>query len=173
MNKPHPDRQKALFHLNCAIQLNPHFTEAIEMRTQLSGHEATAVDNSTIRYFLKKQVLADRANGTTMPSVPFVVPIEPTSRDDKSATTKPALQAQADAAPTTQPVAEVPTTQPVAVVPTTQPSQEVKSPADDDKAKVVPTVVTDADLTPLVGDEDDNELDDSSDPALPGGPNED
>ena len=38
MNKPHPDRNKALFHLNCAIHLNPKFTEAMEMRAQTHRH---------------------------------------------------------------------------------------------------------------------------------------
>ncbi|HET6251525.1 MAG TPA: secretin and TonB N-terminal domain-containing protein [Tepidisphaeraceae bacterium] len=61
MNKPAPDREKALFHLNCAINLNPLFAEAIELRSQVSGREMQAMDNSTIRSFVKRQILAERA----------------------------------------------------------------------------------------------------------------
>jgi type IV pilus assembly protein PilQ len=160
MNKPHPDRQKALFHLNCAIQLNPKFAEAIEMRSQISGTEMTAVDNSTIRHFVKNQIMAERANPTTMPSHPQFVPIEATRNDFPNQGTpgaKPAMQTQAEApatqptvaqgptddlqvaaAPTTQPVAQAPTTQPVASAPTTQPSPDVVN----------------ADVEPILDDED-------------------
>jgi type IV pilus assembly protein PilQ len=152
MNKPHPDRQKALFHLNCAIQLNPKFTEAIEMRAQISGHEMTAVDNSTIRHFVRNQIMAERANPTTMPSVPRFVPIEASGNDlpkGAAPTAKSAMQAQNDG-PTTQPaMAEGPTTQPaVAEVPTTQPVT-----AQGPTTQPSPDVVN-ADVDPILDDED-------------------
>ena len=63
MNKPHPNRKVALWHLNCAIHLNPMFSEAMELRAQITGKEMTATDDSTIRSFVRKQVLMDRSNG--------------------------------------------------------------------------------------------------------------
>jgi type IV pilus assembly protein PilQ len=156
MNKPHPDRQKALFHLNCAIQLNPKFTEAIEMRTQLTGHEATAVDNSTIRYFVRNQIMAERVRGAaTMPSTPQFVPIDPGAMAPDKAPTKTAMQAQAEAAPTTQPVAFDPTTPPVAFAPTTQPTTSVPT---------TQPIVTGVDTTPIIEEPGDI---DNFDPGMP------
>lgn len=132
MNKPHPNRNNALFNLNCAIYLNPKFVEAIDLRSQIQGHDAEATDNSSIRYFVRDQILAERARGaTTMPSEPSAVPITPSSKADEKMPpkAKPAMQEQADAddatgaAPTTQPsgtqTAKAPTTQP-----TDQPTAE-------------------------------------------------
>jgi len=84
MNKPHPNRQIALWHLNCAINLNPMFTEAMELRVQITGKEVTATDDSAIRSFVRKQVLADRANPTAEEPRPAVVPIDVASNRDNS-----------------------------------------------------------------------------------------
>ena len=92
-NKPNPNRQKVLWHLNCATNLNPTFLEAIELKQKVSGKEVTAVDNSSIRTFVRQQILLDP-------------PLPP-----------------AAVVPSTQPVAAAPATQPVAVAPTTQPSE--------------------------------------------------
>jgi hypothetical protein len=46
--KPNPDRKRALWHLDCATNLNPKFAEAIELKAQLTGEEVTSVDNSSI-----------------------------------------------------------------------------------------------------------------------------
>jgi type IV pilus assembly protein PilQ len=62
MNLPHGDRQRAMFDLNCAINLNPHLSEAIDLRAEVSGREMRALDNSTIRDFVQKQILIDRAH---------------------------------------------------------------------------------------------------------------
>jgi type IV pilus assembly protein PilQ len=69
MKKPNPNREVALWHLNSATNLNPTFLEAIKMKEQLTGVELTASDNSSIRGFLRKQLLADPARPTTMPVV--------------------------------------------------------------------------------------------------------
>ena len=132
MNKPHPNRNNALFNLNCAIYLNPKFVEALDLRSQIQGHDAEATDNSSIRYFVRDQILAERARGaTTMPSEPSAVPITPSSKADEKLPqkAKPAMHEQADAddatgaAPTNQPsetqTAKAPTTQP-----TDQPTAE-------------------------------------------------
>ena len=67
--KANPDRKKALWHLDCATNLNPKFLEAIEMKQRLSGRVLTAVDNSAVRSFVKDMVLQDRG-----PASPAVVP---------------------------------------------------------------------------------------------------
>ena len=59
---------KALWHLNCATNLNPKFSEAMELRSQITGSEMTATDNSMIRSFVRKQIMNDRANPTTLPA---------------------------------------------------------------------------------------------------------
>ena len=67
MNKPHPDRQKALFDLNCANNLNPTFLEAIDLKEQITGKEITTVDNSTVHSFVRRQILAERMGRTSVP----------------------------------------------------------------------------------------------------------
>jgi type IV pilus assembly protein PilQ len=137
MNKPNPDRQKALWHLDCATNLNPSFLEAIKMKERLSGHEVTTVDNSTSRDFVKRMILADRserrADASVQPSVTLTV-----GNRNQQASASPA---PITAAPTTQPpqpsllsrllfgtaqsgtTAANATPEPtVAAVPTTQPS---------------------------------------------------
>ena len=149
MNKPHPNRQIALWHLNCAIHLNPMFSEAMELRAQITGKELTATDNSTIRSFVRKQVMEDRVNGKGEAPPAAVVPIEAapvtqttdkTKKSPKSEPTakidEPTTQPAVAETPTTPPaVAETPTTQPaVAETPTTQPAVAV----DDSKPTTQP-----------------------------------
>ena len=75
MAKPNPDRQKALWHLNCATNLNPKFIEAIDLKSQVTGREATAVNGSSIRSFVKERILADERSGVQLPSEgPTTVP---------------------------------------------------------------------------------------------------
>jgi type IV pilus assembly protein PilQ len=110
MKKPNPNRQRALWHLNCATNLNPKFVEAIHMKEMLTGHQVTAVDNSLIREFVTKAVLADRA------AAPATQPVlEQTAPGVDGPTTR---TAKVDAPATTQPVAstvKTPTTRPVAM----------------------------------------------------------
>jgi type IV pilus assembly protein PilQ len=84
LNKPNPDRKKAMWHLNCATNLNPKFVEAIDLKQKISGKEVTTADNSSIRNFVRQQIMTDRAPAA------IVVPV----------------------APATQPTAGSPTTQP-------------------------------------------------------------
>jgi type IV pilus assembly protein PilQ len=129
MNKPHPNRHLALWHLNCAINLNPMFSEAIELRTQITGKELTATDDSTIRSFVKRQILAERANPTTEPATSPEVPIDASTAnkadDNKARAAAPATQpapVAAGNAPATQPaVADV---MPVDLAPATQPATD-------------------------------------------------
>jgi type IV pilus assembly protein PilQ len=78
MNKPNPDVNKAIWHLDCATNLNPKFSEAIEMKEKLTGKQVTDVDNSTIRSFVSRAILEDTAPPTTVPSA--VVPDLPATR---------------------------------------------------------------------------------------------
>ena len=60
-NKPNPDRQKVLWHLNCATNLNPTFPEAIDLKAKVTGREVTSADNSSIRDVRAAADPADRA----------------------------------------------------------------------------------------------------------------
>lgn len=109
LNKPQPNRKKALWHLNCATNLNPKFLEAIELKENLTGKEVTAADNSTIRHFVKERILAERlAAPTTLPAEAIEFEVEPVEPN------QPTVRQET---PTTQPVAVSPTTQPVAEAP--------------------------------------------------------
>lgn len=68
MNKPRPDRQKALWNLNAATNLNPQLLEAIRLKEQLTGQEITASDASGIHSFVRQAILLDRETPTTQPS---------------------------------------------------------------------------------------------------------
>jgi type IV pilus assembly protein PilQ len=70
MKKRRPNLNLALWHLNCAINLNPKFLEAIEMKEKITGKEVTDVDNSAIRGFVRQEILKDSETGTatTKPS---------------------------------------------------------------------------------------------------------
>jgi type IV pilus assembly protein PilQ len=130
MAKPKPNRGAAKWHLDAAINLNPHFAEAMKLREELSGYELTAADGSTIRGFVRRAILND--------VVPSTQP-----------TTAPVIQAEA---PATQPftfgdaTAEAPATQPseemTAENPTTQPTEEVSVEAPMDEVISVPTEET-------------------------------
>jgi hypothetical protein len=67
LNKPNPNNQKALWHLDCATNLNPKFIEAIDLKQKVTGREVTTVDNSSIRTFVRDMVLADRPAGAVPP----------------------------------------------------------------------------------------------------------
>ncbi len=105
MSKDNPNRKTALWHLNCATNLNPKMLEAIEMKQELTGREVTTSDGSSVRHFVRRMMLEDVAPApATRPS---------THPADVTVSIAPATQPVAAAAPTTQPL--------VAVAPTTQP----------------------------------------------------
>jgi type IV pilus assembly protein PilQ len=68
MSKPNPDVGLAVWHLDCAINLNPTFSEALNLRAKLTGREVMDVDNSAIRRFVRDQIIADTRTPTTGPS---------------------------------------------------------------------------------------------------------
>jgi type IV pilus assembly protein PilQ len=141
MNKSNPNRSRALWHLDCATNLNPAFAEAIQMKEELSGKTVMSAENSTIRGFVRRQVMAERrARAATMPtgdldlSSADSVSSAATTQPSDGATTQPTQPSLADLADLQ---AMVPATQPVSGsesvsiddemgggLPTTNPSDE-------------------------------------------------
>jgi len=66
--KPNPNMQLVLWHLNCAINLNPKFIEAIDLKEKITGRQVTDVDNSAIRGFVRQQIMSESTRPATMPS---------------------------------------------------------------------------------------------------------
>jgi hypothetical protein len=125
MNKPNPDRGKALWHLDRATNLNPTFAEAITMKEELSGVSVTSAENSTIRGFVRRQIIAERrAHAATMPSsVLDLSGIDNSSSEGVVATTQPS-----DGAATQPSLADL-----EAMIPATQPLEGSESASIDDQ----------------------------------------
>jgi type IV pilus assembly protein PilQ len=107
-------KDSAIWWLNCAMNLNPKFTEAIDMKEELTGKVLTQADNSSIRTFLRKEMLMERPSGAA--PVPASVPI------DVPRSTAPSTRTNA---PSTQPIIDAAATK--SQSPATQPSQTVAS----------------------------------------------
>lgn len=140
LNKPEPNRKKALWHLDCATNLNPQFIEAINLKQELTGRELSYADKSTIRDFVKQQIMAEREQ------TPATQPVEPVLIEDAAAVV-PATQPVAEVLatqPTEQVVAEIPTTQPVAEETTSEPMEEVTAAEELELSPVEAAVVEDA-----------------------------
>lgn len=146
MKKPNPDTEKALWHLNCATNLNPKFLEAIKLKESITGQTISESDNSSMRGFLRKQVLAERDNPVPAMNQPRRTPIDKTEPTTKPAMEPVSLEPETLREPTTQPVASVETNavvvEEVAVevdaIPATQPTVEMK-----DESSTVVTVLED------------------------------
>lgn len=80
LNKPAADRNRAMFFLEAATNLNPKFREAIMLKEEQNGRILTTSDNSSIRSFLKRQILADRERPAPA-TLPSSVPISVTPRN--------------------------------------------------------------------------------------------
>jgi hypothetical protein len=75
LNKPNPNMSLVRWHLDCATNLNPQFLEAILLKEKVTGQVVTTVDNSSIRSFVRKQILGEQARASLRP------PEEPTQQD--------------------------------------------------------------------------------------------
>jgi type IV pilus assembly protein PilQ len=124
MNKSRPNRGKALWHLDSATNLNPKFHEAIQMKQELTGKELSSVDNSTIRSFVRRQIMQDRAAATQRTSNDGGVTdsdwCEPVAGESSSPSTQPsdlASVSSTDSAAAVQPMFDE-----SAFSPATQPS---------------------------------------------------
>ena len=131
MDKPNPDRCKALWHLDCALNLNPKFLEAIDLKEQITGKTVTDVDNSIIRKLVLNQVLVDKLNPPATENLPRIVPVPSTqhvSEVPMEATTQPAVAVGPATAPSTRPTFAKAQTTP-ATQPTADADDEDQSPA--------------------------------------------
>jgi type IV pilus assembly protein PilQ len=105
MRKEQPDRQKALWYLDSAINLNPRFLEAIQMKQDLTGQVLSTADNSSIRSFVTRAILADnysplQPQQPTQREVPIdPAPIQPPAPAPQTSTINP---------PTPNPSTELP-----------------------------------------------------------------
>jgi type IV pilus assembly protein PilQ len=158
MAKPKPSRSKAIWELNCAINLNPQYIEAINMRQELTGKEIAGSDFSSIRTFVKKSMLVDKAAPTTQAfnsdattdETASATDHDPQQQDSQVAAATPTTQpqsneavAQADATAdsqqplnsTDQSAVSSPVTE-LAAAPTTKPASQ-PSMADDQKKQPV------------------------------------
>jgi len=99
LKKPNPNNQKVLWHLDCATNLNPTFLEAMELKQKTTGREVSTSDNSSIRSFVQRMVLADTPGASTVP---------PTNRieDKKSPAAKPSNPSADATDKTTEPTDE-------------------------------------------------------------------
>lgn len=98
-----PDRSKAMFFLNCATNLNPKFREAILMKEDLTGQILTSSDNSSVRSFIRRQILADRARPAPA-TLPSSVPITATvPNNPPTIPAQPAMLQTRVESPVTQP----------------------------------------------------------------------
>jgi hypothetical protein len=101
LKKPNANHDKVLWHLNCSTNLNPKFLEAIKLKEQMNGEVLAQSDNSSIRSFVRRQVIADR--DIVPERQPRSTPIE---RKDFEPSTRPAASDVASpATPSTQPTA--------------------------------------------------------------------
>jgi type IV pilus assembly protein PilQ len=124
MNKPKPNVNKALWHLDCAINLNRSFAEAMDMKEKLSGKQVVQTDNDAIRTFVRRAIMADTAPlPTTLPST-ILDAIGAPRHNEPTASVSATTQPTAAAGPSTRPaLAQSPTTQPtVALSPATRPA---------------------------------------------------
>lgn len=91
-NKPNADRKKVLWYLDCATNLNPKFLEAIDMKARITGREVASVDNSSIREFLRNEMLLEHpAQPSSRPAAP-VLPMAPATKPVADATTAPSTR---------------------------------------------------------------------------------
>ncbi len=66
MAKPTPNKRRALWHLDIALNLNPKFLEAIDLKEKVSGKVVTSVDHSSIRSFVRDAILDDTSGSVAL-----------------------------------------------------------------------------------------------------------
>lgn len=99
LSGPTPNNQKALWHLDCATNLNPKFIEAIELKQRVTGKEVTTVDNSGVRGFVRRAILSDKGvlptPRTEDPAKP-ATPLTPSADASKAESSGPEAVAQGE-----------------------------------------------------------------------------
>ena len=58
-SKKYYDRDRAMWYLDCATNLNPGFSEALVMKQKISGEQMLESDNSSMRHFLADLVMEE------------------------------------------------------------------------------------------------------------------
>ncbi|HEY0009615.1 MAG TPA: secretin and TonB N-terminal domain-containing protein [Tepidisphaeraceae bacterium] len=144
MKKPSPDHGRMLWHLDCATNLNPNFLEAIKLKEQLSGQTLSETDGSSMRGFLRRQVMSDQVRGLAAPVQPRSTPIErsevPATQPVDAGTTQPATDQPAD-----QPVNEANT---LVMPPAQSADATFEAPTTQPTPKTTVTVLPDEPLEP-------------------------
>ena len=154
--KPNPNRGAAKFHLDCATNLNPQFTEAIELKEQITGYEVTQADGSSVRGFLRRVMLTDvvpttapvtaQAPASTQPSdATAEAPSTQPSEDSETAGLAPAMVGTAEASVNDEvsvPSEEQQSADPAQIAPattepaTTEPqSESISEPVDSENSE--------------------------------------
>jgi type IV pilus assembly protein PilQ len=107
MRKDQPDRQRALWYLNSATNLNPKFAEAIDLKAKVTGVEVSATDGASIRHLVTRMVMAEKGRELHYPSdvPPATVPslYDRQVRAGEVGGPVAAAPAAADAGPATKP----------------------------------------------------------------------
>ena len=134
MSKKNPNRWYAKWQLDCATNLNPKFSEAIELKEQISGHIVTQADTSNIRSFVRRAMLRD-VMPATMPTaeIPMTEEMATETATTQPVETQVATDENADKDLTPEMVEEVPATE--EATSTTQPSVDGQSVAQDEAAQ--------------------------------------
>jgi type IV pilus assembly protein PilQ len=101
LKKPTPDTDKVLWHLNCATNLNPKFLEALKLKERITGRTLSESSNSSMREFVRGQVISDRAANRAMESMPRSVDVTPATGPTSRPVVEPAVLQMG--APSTQP----------------------------------------------------------------------
>jgi type IV pilus assembly protein PilQ len=119
-SKKYYDRDRAMWYLDCATNLNPGFSEALVMKQKISGEQMLESDNSSMRHFLADLVMEERTGQvpakepltpatqpvpetigpvTAPPSQQKVTPVEPKSAVEPAPAVQPAPAAAPAPAP--------------------------------------------------------------------------
>ena len=124
-------RGNALWHLNAAINLNPKFAEAIDLKARVQGSEVTASDNSSIRTFVTSAIIRDRAAGTEGTTQP--AEMTPATGGTSGIEVKPSNKAAKAEAKPAKPEATAPTAEATEETGTTgQPTDGATTEAETD-----------------------------------------
>lgn len=137
MARPDADKQKARWFIDAAINLNPKFIEAIELRQQLTGEERKSVDNALTRDLISRVLMpktAPAANANT-PAAAQPVANTPVVASTKVNTTRPVASTSpaqtAPAAPAAQAESTGPAAPATASAAPTQSTPPAKSNIDE------------------------------------------
>ena len=97
-NSPRAKNQKVLWHANAALNLNPKFTEALELKNKVSGKELAPVDSMGVRGLVRRMIMSDKVGGAAPAPAPAprtetpAVPAVPQAASPQAAPEQPKQQ---------------------------------------------------------------------------------